>query len=545
MARPILSAICFWVKLFSIRRDFNLSPMFTNYYALGMAEVSADSINSLDEKDMTDEQYKRMLSGVKLEGTESSYAYLVDGKDGTMLYHPSTDKIGQPVENEVIKEVVNKVNAGQDVEPAVARYQFNGAVKYAAYAVTDAKFIVVVSVDESEILAPINRTNYIALAVAFIIFLILVIVSVVLSRVICTPIQILTSTLEDMGGLDFSQDEEAMKLLNRKDETGVMARAMSRMRKSLRTTIQEVMGISDATKGNINDLTDVCNNINRMCTDNSAISEELSAGMEETSATTMKINENVSTIKTGANHISETAVEGAKVSDEVMERAENLKDKTIAASQNTLQIYNEVKTKAEDAIDGTKAVEKINSLIGSIMDISSQTNLLALNASIEAARAGEAGKGFAVVASEIGQLASQTSDTVKNIGEVVDGVNFAVGNMIECLQHTLDFIENTVLVEYKDFENVSTQYQQDANIFKKSMDLIRDKIGELAGAIDSIAKALDGINTTVEESSLGVTNVAEKTSNMVERTGEAHQKAAECYEFAEKLHTLMDQFVLE
>lgn len=54
---------------------------------------------------------------------------------------------------------------------------------------------------------------------------------------------------------------------------------------------------------------------------------------------------------------------------------------------------------------------------------------MSLNASIEAARVGEAGKGFAVVAGEIGQLASQSTSTVKSIMEIVAEVNAAVKNM--------------------------------------------------------------------------------------------------------------------
>ena len=120
-----------------------------------------------------------------------------------------------------------------------------------------------------------------------------------------------------------------------------------------------------------------------------------------------------------------------------------------------MTMYNNVKTKAQEAIEGSKAVDKINELTGTIMEISSQTGLLALNASIEAARAGEAGRGFAVVATEIGSLADQTSKAIKDIGTIVDAVNAAVSNMAECLEETTGFLENTVLTEYKEFEQVS------------------------------------------------------------------------------------------
>lgn len=41
---------------------------------------------------------EKFLSGIIIEHVPSAYAYLVD-TDGTMLYHPVTEKVGKPVEN--------------------------------------------------------------------------------------------------------------------------------------------------------------------------------------------------------------------------------------------------------------------------------------------------------------------------------------------------------------------------------------------------------------------------------------------------------------
>ena len=49
--------------------------------------------------------YKDLLGEAGLEHVESSYIYLVDAS-GTMLYHPTEEKVGQPVENEVVKGLV-------------------------------------------------------------------------------------------------------------------------------------------------------------------------------------------------------------------------------------------------------------------------------------------------------------------------------------------------------------------------------------------------------------------------------------------------------
>ena len=259
---------------------------------------------------------------------------------------------------------------------------------------------------------------------------------------------------------------------------------------------------------------------------------------------TVNINENVGTMKEEADRLTEMAEKGADVSNEVMDRAKNLCNKTVTASNRTMEMYTNVKEKSEKAIEGSKAVEKINELTNTIMEISSQTGLLALNASIEAARAGEAGRGFAVVATEIGSLADQTSKAIADIGNIVKAVNEAVGNMTECLSETTGFLETTVLEDYKEFEQVGAQYQDDADVFKSNMNQVKDSMLQLSDLIESIAQALSGINDTVGEAAVGVSDIASKTSGMVEKTGATHDMVSECYSCADELREIVGKFVL-
>lgn len=512
-------------------------------YILSMAEMGAEVVNNLPQEADAG-TYETALADISMEGIDSSYAYLVD-TDGTMLYHPTADKIGQPVENAVVLGAVAELAKGQVPANETVTYDFKGVTKYAAYAITADRQIVVVTADEDEIMKPLNQMVNKIILLSFGILAAAIILAYVVSQFICRPIRQLTTIIVDTAQLDFRSNPNGAKLRSRRDETGEMANAVHVMRRNLRSMIGDIDTASNQITHNVDGLQEITTTVDHICSDNSATSQQLAAGMEETAATTVTINENIDVIKTGADDINSMATEGARTSEEIMKRANDLRTKTVEASTKTMTMYNNVKTKAQEAIEGSKAVDKINELTGTIMEISSQTGLLALNASIEAARAGEAGRGFAVVATEIGSLADQTSKAIKDIGTIVDAVNTAVSNMAECLEETTGFLENTVLTEYKEFEQVSEQYQEDADTFKTSMNDVSDAIAGLANSIDTIAQALSGINSTVGESSIGVSDIAEKTSDMVEKTGTTHDMVEECYTYVEKLREIVGQFVLQ
>lgn len=513
------------------------------HYVLSLADAGADVVNAIPaESDV--EAYAEALDHIHMDGIESSFAYLI-AADGTIVYHPDTSKIGQAADNSELQEVSAAMKTGEMPEEQAITYTSDGVEKYGAYAVADNKMIVVVSAEMDELLQPVDDMVSRMLVTASSSLAMCAAMGWIFSIFIAKPIKKLTGIIESTANLDFRHNPEIVKLAARKDETGEMAKTVRRMRQHLREMIADIDSASDLITSNIDGLQQITATVDHMCADNSATSQELAAGMEETAATTVTINENINSIKEGAEDINAMAAEGAKTSVEIMNRARDLRTKTVTASAKTMDMYNNVKVKADRAIAGSKAVERINELTGTIMEISSQTGLLALNASIEAARAGEAGRGFAVVATEIGSLADQTSKAIADIGTIVQEVNVAVSNMAECLEETTSFLENTVLTEYKDFEEVSEQYEQDADVFGTSMEEVKNAMNGLADAIEAIAQALSGINDTVGESSVGVTDIAAKTSNMVEKTGNTQDMVEECYECVENLRAIVGKFVLD
>ena len=98
------------------------------------SKIMENEISNSGGDDLDYDGYANNLSDVKLEGMGSAYMYVVQ-KDGTMLYHPTKEKVGQPVENAVIKGVVQQLQDGKKPGTAVVEYDFNGTTKYSAYTI--------------------------------------------------------------------------------------------------------------------------------------------------------------------------------------------------------------------------------------------------------------------------------------------------------------------------------------------------------------------------------------------------------------------------
>ncbi len=509
-----------------------------------VSKAERDLLNRKAPTAVNGDFYKSALGNVSISTIDGSYAYLVS-EDGTMLYHPTESKIGSPVENEVVKGLVAQLQAGQTPQDGVARYLYKGSYKYAGYAITNKNQILVLSADEDVALAPMNRIRNIGIIVSIVMLLVSLAGAYAMSIVITRPIHMLTDIMDRTSKFDFRHNPNSDKLVGRHDENGVMARAVGGMRANLRRMVSSIEEASTKINGNVDMLEDVTNVVNSMCTDNSATTEELAAGMQQTSATAESIYANIGYMKTGAEDIQALSEAGDTLSKEVMDRAAELREKTIAATNKTKEKYESVKVRSDKAIEESKAVDKINALTDAIMSISSQTSLLALNASIEAARAGEAGRGFAVVATEIGNLANQTSTTVADINDIVSEVNNAVSNMSGCLSETGAFLEETVLADYAEFAQVSEQYNDDAVKFKESMNDVHESIVNLTDSIAKISDAISGITSTVGESTVGVTDIAEKTTDMVSRTSETSGLVEESKNCVVQLQDIVGEFQMD
>ncbi len=509
------------------------------------AELVEQEINANGVDGVTYEVLKPVLEGRGLNGFESSYIYVIN-EEGTFIYHRKPDKLDTKVANAAINELITQIPTGNYVSADISHYtDENGVVKYSAYQVIDSTGWVTVCVaDDTEMMAEINQIRNLGLLFSCIVGVVIFIIGIVSARGITNPIAIITEIIGRVGKLDFTSTDALEQIEHKKDETGIMARAVGDMEVSLRNIVERIANTSVDLEGHALRLKDITMEIDSANADNSATSQELAASMEETSATTDVINERTARIKENADSIAEEAKTGVEDADKIKAKAKEVYIDTIAAKEKTEKIYEEINTEGQEALEKSKAVTKVNDLAIAIQDIASQTNLLALNASIEAARAGEAGKGFAVVATEIGGLATQSSNTVAGIMEIVAEVQSSVNSMNACLTRTLSYIENDIAQDYTNFLKMADDYKLDAENFSDIMSNISDKIDELQESTTEISQSVEEISRTVGEAAAAVTTVAEKATDVANLSDGVVKVVGETEVNSDELRDIKDSFTI-
>lgn len=313
---------------------------------------------------------------------------------------------------------------------------------------------------------------------------------VLLTRAITKPISKVVSLIKKTSDFDLVNDKSYDELLSHRDEIGIIVRAVSEMRTSLRNTISKLLNISNNLAANSEELTattdestktinQVVMAINEIAKGNNSQAE----AVNKASSSMFDIANNIGEVNIATSESANTAIESL----EIVSEGQN----AVVLTTNKMQENIIVSGRVNDSLNElSESIGKVGNISEVINSIAAQTNLLALNAAIEAARAGEAGKGFAVVAEEIRKLAEGSSSAAKEIANIIKDT----------------VAKNVVASENIDkAKEIVFEQSLAVNVTKEAFDKIKGSVEDIAKRTRNAAEMLITITAASQEIS-GHTN---------------------------------------
>lgn len=464
---------------------------------------------------------------------KSGYAMIVDS-DGYLV----VGKDQELIENEVIlfdEELENDEKYAdisrlakdmRDGKKTEGIYNISGVDSYVRYEnieLTGSNIALIVDKDDF-----LSNIKSLSIMLTIIILISLIVVTGLITYIIlnmCKRLSTLNLTVENFAKGDFSI-EIPEKLLNSKDEIANIFNSINYSKTSLKNAILSIKENSNTINNEIEGLLDTYKNIN---TGNKVIATrvgELAEGnvvqsnyLMETCNVLMNFNDKWGKITSEINN--------------VYSLSQDINDRAISSSKDMNKINVSVESFYKLFEKFIDSINKLNSQIMSIKEVTSaineiseQTSLLALNAAIEASRAGEAGRGFAVVADEITQLANETkvsSGKIDNmIGLVLSESNVIsnstseivsqlkeqgsiIVNSTKSFEDIISLIDN-IIPKINNISSVSYDIEKDKDIILSKIESstgISEEISansqEMSKATEELSKSSDSISNTISE----------------------------------------------
>jgi methyl-accepting chemotaxis protein len=485
-----------------------------------------------DDKQEILDDYK--TRNTKIEEDENAFLKLDIDDFETKQYQLIQDNMA--AWTVIANQMMDNISAG-NIESAKKTFTDSGKESFESLQ-TSIRDLVDYNIQEAEDTYKLNEVNSKKAVTDLIVIMIVSIViacalAIFITLSITGPIKKIVRLIDKTASLDLTFDASFLPLLTYRDEVGKISNAVQNLRNSLRGISGNVLSISTNLAANSEELAATTEESTRAINQVVVAINEIALGSSTQAEMVEKTSEVMRSMSSNIDEVNKTTIETSNIAKEsisILEEGQIAIDVTIEKIKMNKKVTGDV----GDAIQELSSqMDKVESIVHVISDISKQTNLLSLNASIEAARSGEAGKGFAVVASEIGGLASETAEAVKEITSIVQNTiekneKTARNNQIakdlsveqESAVATMKVAFDKIRISVNDITERSIKIAGQINIINDSSKIVADQTNDISATAQEGAASSEEISASNEEQLASIEMIASSASILSEMATE-------------------------
>lgn len=486
------------------------------------------------------------LDGLPTGGMDQLQYYMINVNTGEYIFNGNPELIATVAEEAHINSILDTLRGDSANHVDVLQYNDNGTEYYAAYDyMADRGWVFIITDPSAELFASLNQVRVVLLLICLVGVVVMIVFTYILIKSLIKPVKVSGDILGKVKDGDISHQPEIQKFTGRNDELGSIAQATDVLIQSLQEVVETLGDCCSSLNEKTNQLDDYSYKLVDCVSDNTATIEQLSASLESTEQVVSQVHERVTGIDQWVDETLENLQNSIKSSNVLIESSGEMRKQAQDAYENSWKTFGETKQAVQDAMLRLQDISQINAMTDNILSIASQTNLLSLNASIEAARAGEAGRGFAVVAGEIGNLAETSTTTASNIQSICNNANESVDVVKQCFDTILQFLEGTVMEEFKQFAESAEQYSIAVDGIRQDIMNLDSSTATLSNSLQQISDSVSSVKKIAEENGAAIDVIADKSSTTMDIADEIREQSDNNKRLIQDLEKIINRFHMD
>ncbi len=298
---------------------------------------------------------------------------------------------------------------------------------------------------------------------------------------------------------------------------------------SILTASDQIREASDQMASATGQIATAINEVTRSAVSLSGLSHEsareierVASGSQQVAAGAATSADSAETSRKEAAEMGERIQVVATASQEVAKAADESRTAAQQGQQAVGQAVSSMESIATAVQRASRTVDQlgeygqqIGDIVKAIDEIAAQTNLLALNAAIEAARAGEQGRGFAVVAENVRSLAERSSESTKEIADLIAKVQSGTQEAVEAMAVGVRDVQQGQQIT-EEAGRALTSIIGTVELSATRMQEIARDVQGLASGAERIITSAEGIASQARESAAGAGEMAAGTTRVTE-----------------------------